>query len=149
MSVYKPAQKKISTGHFNMTVLKIRYWVSHSQILWYLWYSMHIWLHYCVASIWESILYNWIFISSLIPITRVYQLLFTSSQTILMENLNGKQNLRPEKGICTYLVKSITFDWDSLCGVYWIISCISLVPLCFLWQHFEISHALGFAFDNI
>ena len=36
---------------------------------------------------------------------RVYQLLFTCSQTISMKNLNGKQNLRPEKGIYNYLVK--------------------------------------------
>ena len=35
----------------------------------------------------------------------VYQLLFTYSQTILMKYLNSKQNLRPEKGIYSYLVK--------------------------------------------
>ena len=125
-------RKKTSTGHFNMTVLKITYWVSHSQILWYLWYSMHILLHFFLLHSQCLRKYYWMFISLLIPITRVYQLSFTSGQTILMENLNSKQNLRLEKRICSYLVKSIVFDWDSLCGVYWIISCISLVPLCFL-----------------
>ena len=50
------------------------------------------------------------------PATMVYRVI--CSQTISMKNLNGEQNLKPGKGICSYL--------------YWIISCVSLALLCFL-----------------
>ena len=45
-----------------------------------------------------------------------------------MKNLNGKQNHRPEKETCSYLVKF----YRLIDTVYKIISCSSLVLLCFL-----------------
>ena len=74
-----------------------------------------------VPSIWKY-LANIYFIAD--PVTRVYQILFTSSQTISMKNLNGKQKQLPRE--------ILSFDRYSLRGVYWIISCSSLVLLCFL-----------------
>ena len=67
------------------------------------------------------------------PVTRVYQLLFTSSQTISMENLNGKQNHRPEKGICSYLVKFFyhVIDTLSVYVEYTGLFCVCLLCPCF------------------
>ena len=62
---------------------------------------------------------------------RVYQLLFTYSQTILMKYLNSKQNLRPEKGIYCYLVKfyrtinTIYADYTGLFLVSLLCPCVS------------------------
>ena len=73
---------------------------------------------------------NWILIiSSQTPVRRVYQLLFRCSQTILMKDCNKILYLRRA---------SVGTSWNSidnrynLCGVYWVIPCILLVPLCFL-----------------
>ena len=65
------------------------------------------------------------------PVTRVYQLLFTSSQTISMENLNGKQNLRPEKGICSFLVKFFYCVIDTVYVEYTGLFFVSLLCPCF------------------
>ena len=66
----------------------------------------------------------------------VYRIaLFICRQTISMKNLNGKQNHRPGKDREGHLQlphEILLNDRYSLQGVYWIISCISLVPLCFL-----------------
>ena len=66
----------------------------------------------------------------------VYRIaLFICRQTISMKNLNGKQNHRPGKDREGHLQlphEILLNDPYSLHGVYWIISCISLVPLCFL-----------------
>ena len=80
------------------------------------------------------------------PVTRVYQLLFTSSQTISMENLNGKQNLRPEKASVAILLNSsivrlIQFMWSILDYFFLYLSCALVFPV---QRHFEISHAQGF-----
>ena len=77
-----------------------------------------------VTSVWDLFL-NIYFIADPHNKAQIYQILFTC---ISMKNLKGKQNLRPEKSIYSYFVK---FDWYNLRGVYWIISCFSLVPLCF------------------
>ena len=79
------------------------------------------------------------------PIRRVYQLLFTLSQTISMENWrNSKQNIRPKKGICSYLmnfyhvVDTIYTECTELfCASFWC-PCVSSQ-----WN-FEMSFALGF-----
>ena len=113
-----------------MDVLKIAYWVSHSKILWYLiliFIDIQCIFHYkllsqCLRSIIE-------FLRT--PVTRVYQLLFTSSQTISMENLNGKQNLRPEKGICSYLVKFFYCVIDTVYVEYTGLFFVSLLCPCF------------------
>ena len=57
-----------------------------------------------VARNWEVLL-NIYFIADPHNKARVCHLLFTYSKTILMKYLNSKQNLRPEKGIYSYLVK--------------------------------------------
>ena len=80
-----------------------------------------------IASVWEVILNIYLNVD---PGNKGLsnQLLFTSSHTIL----NGKQNLRPEKDICSYLVKFYC-TIDTVYAEYtWIISCISLVSLCLL-----------------
>ena len=113
-----------------MNVLKIAYWVSYNQILWYLIFifidNQSI-FHYkllcqCLRSIIE-------FLRT--PVTRVYQLLFTSSQTISMENSNGKQNLRPEKGICSYLVQFFYCAIDTVYVEYTGLFFVSLLCPCF------------------
>ena len=113
-----------------MNVLKIAHWVSYNQILWYLIFifidNQSI-FHYkllcqCLRSIIE-------FLRT--PVTRVYQLLFTSSQTISMENSNGKQNLRPEKGICSYLVQFFYCAIDTVYVEYTGLFFVSLLCPCF------------------
>ena len=84
-----------------------------------------------IASVWEVILNIYLNVD---PGNKGLsnQLLFTCSHTILMKNLNGKQNLRPEKDICSCLVKFYC-TIDTVYAEYtWIISCISLVSLCLL-----------------
>ena len=114
-----------------MDVLKIAYWVSHSKILWYLiliFIDIQCIFHYkllsqCLRSIIELLQ---------TPVTRVYQCLFTIiSQTISMENLNGKQNLRPEKGICSYLVKFFYCVIDTVYVEYTGLFFVSLLCPCF------------------
>ena len=114
-----------------MDVLKIAYWVSHSKILWYLiliFIDIQCIFHYkllsqCLRSIIELLQ---------TPVTRVYQCLFTIiSQTISMENLNGKQNLRPEKGICSYLVKFFYCVIDTVYVDYTGLFFVSLLCPCF------------------
>ena len=62
---------------------------------------------------------------------RVYQLLFTCSQTMSMKNLDGKQNLRPEKGIYSYLVNfyrtidTIYAEYTRLFRVSLLCPCVS------------------------
>ena len=111
-----------------MNVLKIAYWVSYS--LWYLILIFidiqcifhHKLLRQCLRSIIE-------FLRTLV--TRVYQLLFTSSRTISMGNLNGKQNLRPEKGICSFLVKFFYCVIDTVYVEYTGLFFVSLLCPCF------------------
>ena len=65
------------------------------------------------------------------PVTGVYQILFTSSQTISMKNLNGKQNHRPEKETCSYLVTfyrlidTVYAEYTGLFRVALLCSCVS------------------------
>ena len=63
-----------------------------------------------------------------------------------MENSNGKQNLRPEKGICSYLVKFFycvidTVYVDYILDYFLYLSCALVFPV---QRHFEISHVQGF-----
>ena len=64
-----------------------------------------------------------------------------------MENLNGKQNLRPEKGFCSYLVKFFCCAIDTVyvesTGLFFVslLTCALVFPVR---RHFEISHAQGF-----
>ena len=84
-----------------------------------------------IASVWEVILNIYLNVD---PGNKGLsnKLLFTCSHTILMKNLNGKQNLRPGKDICSCLVKFYCTT-DTVYAEYtWIISCISLVSLCLL-----------------
>ena len=70
-----------------------------------------------------------------------------------MKNLKGKQNLRPEKGICCYLVKFYC-TIDTVFGVNRIskesfhvfLLCPNVLPL---WQNFKMSYAGIQPFDNI
>ena len=75
--------------------------------------------------------YYWIFISSRTPVTRsgFISFFFTCSQTISMKNLNSKQNLRPEKGIYSYLVKFYR-TIDTIYVEYTGLFCVSLLCPC-------------------
>ena len=62
-----------------------------------------------------------------------------------MKNLNVKQNLRPEKGICSYLVKfhrTMDTDYAKYTGLFRALSCALVFPPR---RHFEMSQALGFS----
>ena len=48
-----------------------------------------------------------------------------------MENLNGKQNLRPEKGFCSYLVKFFYCVIDTVYVEYTGLFFVSLLCPCF------------------
>lgn len=66
--------------------------------------------------------YYWKVISSRIPVTRPGFISFYLHA--VKQSLNSKQNLRPRE--------ILSNDRHNLRGVYWIISCIALVPFCFL-----------------
>ena len=122
-----------------MNVLKIAYWVSYSQILWYLiliFIDIQCICHYkllrqCLTRLVKNSIILSIIEFLRTPVTRVYQLLFTSSQTISMENLNGKQNLRPENGICSYLVKFFYCVIDTVYVEYTGLFFVPLLCPCF------------------
>ena len=61
-----------------------------------------------------------------------------------MKNLNGKQNLIPEKDVCSYLVKfyrTIDTVSRSILDYFVYLSCALMFPPR---RHFKMSHALGF-----
>ena len=62
-----------------------------------------------------------------------------------MENFNGKQNLRPEKGICNYFVKFYsvidTVYAEYILDYFVYLSCALVFSV---WQHFEMSHTVRF-----
>ena len=70
-----------------------------------------------------------------------------------MNNLNGKQNLRPEKGIYSYLLKfyhainTVYMECTAFLKNYFVyLSCAFMLPL--QW-HFQISHTWIPPFDNL
>ena len=130
MSVYTPAQKDLSTDRVNYECIKkcVLSFLQPDSLIPDIdihWYSMHIALQ-IASSVFEK--YYWIFVDFS---NKGYQLLFTSSQTISMENLNGKQNLRPEKGICSYLVKFFYCAIDTVYVEYTGLFFVSLLCPCF------------------
>ena len=90
-----------------------------------------------VASVWDVFL-NIYFIVDPHNKAQVYQILFTCSQTISMKNLNGKQNLTPEKSIYSYLVKfyrttdTIYVEYTGLFHVSLLCPCVSAAAI--LWN---------------
>ena len=80
----------------------------------------------CVASIWEVLL-NIYFIAD--PRNKGLSAFIYMQSNNLDEEFNSKQNLRPEKGICSYLVKfycTINPDYVEYTGLF----CVSLFCAC-------------------
>ena len=119
---------KISTGHVNRG--RVLYCVSsfsQPDSLIPFTFNAYFTTNY-IASVWEVILNIYLNVD---PGNKGLsnQLLFTCSQTILMKNLNGKQNLRPEKDICSYLVKFYCTIDTVYVEYFMYLSCLLVSPL--------------------
>ena len=128
-------ERRVHVGIYASTVIYLLVTLIIQVIMDALWITYrvsrsHFTTNYVASVSWEVLL-NIYLITDPHNKPRVYQLLFTYNQTILMKYLNSKQNLRPEKGIYSYLVKfyrtidTIYAEYTGLFLVFLLCPCVS------------------------